>query len=360
MSKNFIKGLELNKGYYLDIVEPIIKSNFPRLKYSAGLIGYGSDVLGFDTPISMDHNWGPRLILFLEKSEIKEYKDVLDDLFKKELPYEYKGFPINFTEPDNDGVQKMEKINEGKVNHLIQITTIKDFLYKYLGIKDIQNIQLIDWLKFPEQGLIEVTEGKIFYDGLKKLKKIRNYFNFYPEDVLKLKLASLWNYIAKEEAFIGRNADLEQAMGVKLISSRIVNTLMKICLYLERKYIPYSKWFSKSFEKLECYDFLGNLFKDILYCENKDEIEGLICNAYKKVILLQNKLKLTENIKINIDNYYGRPYKVIFTDKITDKLLGSIENNELKNINLDSISLIENSEGIDMTDNSKLLDKIFG
>jgi len=51
---------------------------------------------------------------------------------------------------------------------------------------------------------------------------------------------------------------------------------------------------------------------------------------------------------------------VIFTDKITDKLLGSIENNELKNINLDSISLIENSEGIDMTDNSKLLDKIFG
>lgn len=359
MSKKFIKGLSLNRGYYNDVVKPIISSNYPELDYSAGLIGYGSDVLGFDNPISMDHNWGPRLTLFLKENYIKDYKYELNDLLKKELPYEYKGFSTNFTKPDNDNVQRMKKIKKGKVNHLIEITTINNFLSKYIDIKDIKNVKLLDWLKIPEQGLIEVTEGEVFHDGLNRLKEIRDKLNIYPEDILRLKLASLWNYIAKEEAFVGRNVDLEQNLGVKLISSRIVKTLMKICFYLEREYIPYSKWFSKKFEELECQKKLGNLFNEIVHCKNLDKIEELICEAYKKIINIQNNLKLTEKINIHTNNYYGRPYKVVFTDEIADELLNSIKSKQLKNINLDYISLIQNSEGIDMTDNNEILNNFF-
>lgn len=44
-------------------------SFIPELKYSAALIGEGSGVLGFDTERSTDHDWGPRILLFVPKSE---------------------------------------------------------------------------------------------------------------------------------------------------------------------------------------------------------------------------------------------------------------------------------------------------
>lgn len=45
MKDKFIKGLELNQGYYNDVVKPILRTYYPKLRYLAGLIGYGSDVL---------------------------------------------------------------------------------------------------------------------------------------------------------------------------------------------------------------------------------------------------------------------------------------------------------------------------
>ncbi|OIO22581.1 hypothetical protein AUJ65_05865 [Candidatus Micrarchaeota archaeon CG1_02_51_15] len=71
---NFIKGKKLSELFFKEIVEPILKEHYPNLKYSAGLLGPGSDVLGFDTPRSTDHDWGPRLVLFLEKKTLEKNK----------------------------------------------------------------------------------------------------------------------------------------------------------------------------------------------------------------------------------------------------------------------------------------------
>ncbi len=40
----FIKGLDLCEGFFNTYAKNIIESKFPDLKYTAGLIGYGSDV----------------------------------------------------------------------------------------------------------------------------------------------------------------------------------------------------------------------------------------------------------------------------------------------------------------------------
>jgi hypothetical protein len=70
----FIKGLRLNEIFYKEAVRPILKSKFPDLKYAAALIGYGSDVLGYDDKLSMTHMWGTRVSIFLDEKELKEYK----------------------------------------------------------------------------------------------------------------------------------------------------------------------------------------------------------------------------------------------------------------------------------------------
>jgi hypothetical protein len=49
-------GIELARLYYTEAVAPILKAHFPGVLHSAGLIGPGSEVLGFDDEMSRDHN----------------------------------------------------------------------------------------------------------------------------------------------------------------------------------------------------------------------------------------------------------------------------------------------------------------
>ena len=49
----FLPGLELSRAFYEEVVRGIV-GNVP---HSAALLGYGSDVLGFDTERSTDHGW---------------------------------------------------------------------------------------------------------------------------------------------------------------------------------------------------------------------------------------------------------------------------------------------------------------
>ena len=71
----FVPGVELSELFYKAVVRPILDSEFPNLEYSAGLIGSGSEVLGYDTQQSTDHHWGPRMLLFLSENDYERDKD---------------------------------------------------------------------------------------------------------------------------------------------------------------------------------------------------------------------------------------------------------------------------------------------
>jgi len=61
----FVPGLELNRRFYEQVVRPLLDASFPGLPYAAALLGPGSETLGFDTEMSMDHDWGARMFIFL-------------------------------------------------------------------------------------------------------------------------------------------------------------------------------------------------------------------------------------------------------------------------------------------------------
>ena len=90
---DFIKGLALCEGFFNECAKPIIDKYFPDLHYSAGLIGYGSDVLGYDDEVSRDHMWGPRFYMFLSENDIDK-KDEILNRFAENLPYEYMGYSV--------------------------------------------------------------------------------------------------------------------------------------------------------------------------------------------------------------------------------------------------------------------------
>ena len=66
MDEIFIPGLRLAGDFYAEVVRPLLEEEFPALRYAAALLGPGSEVLGFDTRRSADHDWGPRLQVFLD------------------------------------------------------------------------------------------------------------------------------------------------------------------------------------------------------------------------------------------------------------------------------------------------------
>ena len=61
MALTFVPGLELARQFYAEVVRPLLEQGAPGLRYSAALLGPGSEVLGFDSARSTDHDWGPRL-----------------------------------------------------------------------------------------------------------------------------------------------------------------------------------------------------------------------------------------------------------------------------------------------------------
>src|SRR6516162_8226265 len=101
----FIPGLQLSELFYREAVKPILGAEFPQLAYSAALIGSGSEVLGYDTPQSMDHNWVPKVLLFVKAADYERYQQEIREVLRWQLPYEICGIQTNFDAPDANGVQ---------------------------------------------------------------------------------------------------------------------------------------------------------------------------------------------------------------------------------------------------------------
>lgn len=78
-----IPGLKRSQLYYAQAVQPILQTAFLHLPHSPGLIGYGSDMFGIDTPLSRDHMWGPRLVLFLPEQNFISLRAQVDATLRK-------------------------------------------------------------------------------------------------------------------------------------------------------------------------------------------------------------------------------------------------------------------------------------
>src|SRR5688572_33312562 len=96
----FIPGLKLCRLFYEQEVTPILNKNFPRLRNSAAIIGWGSEVLGFDTPIFRDHYWGRRLLLFLSEKDFRRLKGEISEALFDQLLYEFMVYLSNYREPE--------------------------------------------------------------------------------------------------------------------------------------------------------------------------------------------------------------------------------------------------------------------
>jgi hypothetical protein len=120
---DIIPGLRLGELFFGEAVKPILTTYFPTLRYGAALVGTGSEILGFDTALSTDHDWGPRVMLFLSLQDRAQYVDTILDVLAQNLPRQVRGYATNFSPPnlEDRGTRVLRATEDGLVNHRVQV-----------------------------------------------------------------------------------------------------------------------------------------------------------------------------------------------------------------------------------------------
>jgi hypothetical protein len=134
----------------------------------------GSDVLGFDTPQSMDHHWGPSKIdLFLEEEACDQLGEEIKAILTDALPHTFHGLPVDFDTPKIDG-GTIKYAAYGPVAHRVAVTTARRFFEGYIGFYPLDGMDAVDWRLIAPQYLRTIVSGDIFHDDLNELTSARD------------------------------------------------------------------------------------------------------------------------------------------------------------------------------------------
>lgn len=331
MQRPFIKGLDLCQAFFTEAVRPLLSHHFPHLRYAAGRLGEGSDVLGCDTPQSRDHDWGPRLTLFLAEEDLPSQAPAIDAMLRQEMPLTILGYPTHYGRHP-DGTTHLEFTDQPPVNHQVEFTTAARFFRDYLALDISQPMQAVDWLLRPSQLLATVRYGRLFHDQIGEVTAVRQQLHFYPHDVWLYLLAGQWTRLAQEEPFVGRTGDVGDDLGSRLIAARQVHNLMRLAFLLEKAYAPYSKWFGTAFARLPCAADLRPLFDQVWQAASWQPREQALNQATRYLARWHNRLQLTEPLPEAERWFYERPYRIMHADQYANALYDQIQDPQVRTL----------------------------
>lgn len=286
----FVPGLELSRRFYREAVRPTLDREFPGLPHAAALLGRGSEVLGFDDELSRDHDWKPRVLLFLREDDHARHRDALAATLRRDLPARFRGQPTDFG-----------------------IHTPRGYVLDQLDVDIDGELEARDWLTLSEQRLGMLTAGAVHHDEV-GLRAVRDRFAFYPYDVWLYLLIAGWWRVHPEANLVGRAGSVGDELGSAVIGSRLVHDLMRLCFLMERRYPPYAKWFGTAFSRLACAPELSPILWATLRAETWPERERALMAAYERIIAMHNALEITSPVTTRAHRLWDRPFTVVWGD----------------------------------------------
>lgn len=323
-----MQGIELSRRFYAEIVRPWLDAAAPGLPHSAALIGYGSELLGLDDETSRDHNWGPRVHLFIAPDSFDQHAHRLLSAFTAAVPTHFLGEPISWRSrphPPSSG-----KAAIGDPSHGLEIHTLEAWLEGALALTSVDNISAIHWLAMPEQRLLAFTAGAVFHDDDDRLAAMRMALAYYPKDVWLYKIASQWRRIAEEQAFVGRTGQVGDDLGSRIVASRLAQDVMRMAFLLERHYAPYAKWLGSAFNALPLAASLAPLLTQALTAGHWQARGEALAAAYLTLARRQLADGIGAPFEPVIGPYHERPFATINADALVAATRADIQDPLLK------------------------------
>lgn len=310
----------------------------------------------------MDHDWGPRLLLFLDDADWPRLHDALAAALAAELPAEVRGVPTNFA-PASEGGYCTPPAPGAPIRHRVTVTTVRRFFESYVGFDPLAAADASShtrWLAAPAQRLGTVAAGGVFHDDLTTLTAARQALAWYPHDIWLYVLASQWRRIDQEEPFVGRCGDVGDELGSRVVAARLVQELMRLCFLIERRYPPYMKWFGTAFARLDCAPRLTPTLHEVLSATTWRERERHLSAAYLIVGELHNALGVTPYVEPRIAPFWDRPYLVPHAARFHDALTAAISSDTIRALPAGAGAIWQFADSTDVLDYPERWDAVRG
>lgn len=252
-----MKGLELARLYYTDVIQPFLKERFPEFenRIAVGLVGEGSECYGYDDEISRDHDWGVRICLWMNRQDFASAGcEILKGL--RELPERFRNFPVVWI-PGRNGV--LETGN---------------FFKKYLRL-DRAPRTVGEWLSIPEDHLATASNGMVFCDPLGEFSAIWEELRLgYPEDIRLKKLAARCMTAAQAGQYnYPRLLKRQDHVGALLAKSEFIKAVISIVYLLNNRYTPFYKWMFYGMKQLPILGERIGFLLEQLICSETEQVQ---------------------------------------------------------------------------------------
>ncbi|CAM3087276.1 DUF4037 domain-containing protein [Streptobacillus felis] len=230
------KLIDISREYTKKYILPKIKEKNEELlsKITIGLIGEGSEVIGYDDEYSKDHDYTFMPLLLLNNEDYEKYSKELEDILLS-LPQEFLG---------------IKHVNNDVIAERRGVKKIGDYLYKFIG-KEEANLTIEDYRKIPEYALFALTSGEIFYAGNDEFTSIIQTLIYYPNIIRENKIATVCTRIAQSGQYnYLRLMKREDKIAANMAKSVFIENVIHLVYLLNSKYMPFYKWSSRGLKDL--------------------------------------------------------------------------------------------------------------
>ena len=279
-----MKGLEMARQLYEETVGPALAAEFPEQegRIAVGLAGPGSECFGFDDEISQDHDFVPRLCLWLTAEDAAEYGDRLQKLYE-ELTAHLPG--ITAQARDRSGV-----------------IPIPDFYRRFTGCPGAPEGPLY-WLRVADHYLAAATNGEVFRDDLGAFTAIRRtLLRGYPIDVMRKKLAArLFTMGQAGQYNYPRCARREDVVAMTLALDEFIRAAFEAIYLLNGVYAPFYKWLYRGAVELPRLRGTVQALRELLLQpaeERQDSIEA-ICADIQEALWIRGLSGSEDDFLVN-------------------------------------------------------------
>ncbi len=265
-----MKGLDLCRGFFLAYGEPMIKEKFSFIsdRIAAGMVGEGSECLGFDDRVSRDHDWGPGFCLWLTDEDFDEFGLEFQKAYEK-LPRMYMGI-----------VRKTARLSSQKLG----VFKISDFYRRFTGLPHAPQTPS-QWMTLCDAYLCACTSGEVFYDPSGRFSSIRQkLLEFYPEDVRRFKIAAKCMSCAQSGQYnFMRSVRRGEPVAAAFAKNAFCMDIMDLVFLLKKRFAPFYKWKHRAVKNLgdpgrQTHDAVAILMACTNDIESQDIMETM-CSA---------------------------------------------------------------------------------
>lgn len=228
-----MRGMELARRYF-GAYEPTLVFGLPysvERRLAFGLVGPGSECLGFDDDASRDHDFGPGFCVWVPRELYADWGE--------ELARRYDALPKEFM-----GQRRVETALAGQ---RVGVFETESFYRTFTGLEH-EPQGVAEWLRIPEQFLATVTDGEVFSDASGQFSRVRRALQgFYPQDVVRKKVAANMAVMAQAGQYnLWRCLRRGDVVAAGTARTEFLQASMAALHLLAGTYMPFYKWSFRS------------------------------------------------------------------------------------------------------------------